>query len=142
VVLINRRRQATVKKERVAYWTWEERRVTSLAALRELSEHTLLDRVLRLHVEMSLPAPEFEEAERLLEALAGTPASHGKVGVLELHRQGLELETRNVDSFCADLPDVLRSTVERLQAAAEDPAQRLVAQRALFHLYRSVKSRR
>jgi DNA repair exonuclease SbcCD nuclease subunit len=141
VVLINRRRQATVRKERVAYWTWEERRVTSLAALRELSEQSLLDRVLRLHVEMSLPAPEYAEAERLLEALAGTPASHGKVGVLELHRQGLELETRSVDTFCADLPDVLRSAVERLQVAAEDPEQRLVAQRALFHLYRVAKTR-
>ena len=74
--------------------------------------------------------------ERLFEDLEGTSARHGTVGILDLDRQGLELETADVESYCNDLPEVLQSTVRRLKAAAEDPAQRQVAQRALYHLYR------
>jgi DNA repair exonuclease SbcCD nuclease subunit len=137
VVFINRQRRATVKKERVARWTWEEREVTTLDGLRELARRADLgDRVLRLRVEMRVSAPEYDEAERLLEELEGTPAKHGRAGVLDLDRQGLELETSNVEAYCAELPDVLKSAVRRLTTAAEDPATRLAAQRALVHLYR------
>ena len=141
VVFINRQRVATVRPERVAHWTWEECTVTSIDELRALVRRTdLADRVLRLHVNMKVPAPEYDEAEALIEELQGTPARHARVGVLELDRDGLELETATVDQHCSDLPDVLRSAVTRLKGVAEnDPAQRLVAERALFHLYRSAK---
>ena len=141
VVFINRQRVATVRPERVARWTWEECTVTSIDELRALVRRTdLADRVLRLHVNMKVPAPEYDEAEVLLEELQGTPARHARAGVLELDRNGLELETATVDQHCGDLPDVLRSAVTRLKRVAEnDPAQRLVAERALFHLYRSAK---
>jgi len=79
-------------------------------------------------------------AEVLIEELQGTPARHARAGVLELDRNGLELETATIDQHCGDLPDVLRSAVTRLTRVAEnDPAQRLIAGRALFHLYRSAK---
>src|SRR5262249_30619418 len=137
VTFINRQRRATVRPERVAHWTWEEVRVRTIGELRELARRTdLTDRVLRLHVEMRVSAPEYEEAEHLLEDLAGTTARHGRVGILELDRQGLELETTSIDTFCTDLPDVLQATVGRLKVAADDPLRRAVAQRALFHLYR------
>ena len=77
--------------------------------------------------------------ELLIEELQGTSARHARVGVLDLDRQGLELETATVDQYCTELPDVLRSVVNRLKTAAVDPAQRLIAERALFHLYRSSK---
>jgi DNA repair exonuclease SbcCD nuclease subunit len=142
VVLINRQRRATVKQERVAFWTWEEREVRTLDELVKLARRTNLgDRVLRLKLEMTLSAPEYDEAERLLEELAGTIARPGRVGVLELDRQGLELETRDVDAFCADLPDVLRAAVLKLKEAANQPDQRLTAQRALFHLYRVARNK-
>ena len=137
VVFINRQRLATVRPERVARWTWEEAWVRSVSDMRALAKRTdLVDRVLRLRVEMRVPAPEYEEMERLFEDLEGTSARHGTVGILDLDRQGLELETADVESYCNDLPEVLQSTVRRLKAAAEDPAQRQVAQRALYHLYR------
>lgn len=142
LVLVNRRRRAIVQKERVAQWTWEAHHVRSLGELEALAQRSDLgSRVLRLTLEMTLPAPEYETAERLLEELAGTPARSGKAGVLELDRQGLELETTSVDRFCEDLPDALRAAVLRLQRAAEEPAQRQTAQRALFHLFRVAKSR-
>ena len=137
VVLVDRRRRAHVTRERVARWTWEEKRITTLDALAELGRRTDLgERVLRLCVDMKLSAPEYEIAEGLLESLEGTDARHGKVGVLELDRQGLELDTSNVDTFCTDLPEVLQSAVRRLKTDADDPVKRLAAQRALFHLYR------
>ena len=142
VTFISRQRRATVRPERVAHWTWEEARLTTIAELRELARRTdLTDRVLRLHVEMRVTAPEYEEAERLLEDLAGTTARHGRVGILELDRQGLQLETASIDTFCTDLPDVLKATVSRLKVTAEDPLQRIVAERALFHLYRESRKK-
>jgi DNA repair exonuclease SbcCD nuclease subunit len=141
VVFINRQRVATVRRERIARWTWEERSVTSIDELRAIVRCTdLADRVLRLHVNMKVPAPEYDEAEMLIEELQGTLARHARAGVLELDRNGLELETATVDQHCSDLPGVLRSVVTRLTCIAEkDPAQRLIAERALFHLYRSAK---
>jgi len=137
LVLFDRQRRARVRAERVARWTWEEVYVTTLEELRQLARRTdLADRVMRLRVEMRVPAPDYDEAERLLEQLEGTSARHALVGVLDLDRQGLELEIDNVDAFCADLPEILRSAVRRLKLAAEDPAQRLIVQRAVFHLYR------
>lgn len=142
IVFINRLRVATVRQELVARWTWEECTITALDDLRTLVRRSdLADRVLRLHISMKVSAPEYDEAEILLEELQGTPARHARVGVLELDRQGLELETATVDQYCSELPDVLRSAVNRLKTAAEDPAQRLVAERALFHLYRSSKKK-
>jgi len=142
VVFINRQRVATVRQELVAHWIWEERTITTLDDFRALVRRPdLADRVLRLHMNMKVSAPEYDEAEILLEELQGTPARHARVGVLELDRQGLQLETATVDQYCTELPDVLRSAVNRLKVVAEDPAQRLIAERALFHLYRSSKKK-
>lgn len=139
LVAINRRRRVTVQPERVAAWTWEEQTVRSMTALRKLRARTDLERrVLRLCIEMRVSAPEYEEAERLLEELRGTNAKHGRVGVLQLDRTQLTLDSGSIESYCTDLPDVLQSTVLRLrdEAAAPDPERARIAERALFHLYR------
>lgn len=138
LVYVNRRRRVTVEPETVAAYAWEEKTVASIGELRALRARTDLDRrVLRLRVDMRLSAPEYEEAERLLEDLEGNAAKYGRVAVLELDRAGLALETRDIDAHCKDFPDTLRSAVERLRARAEvpDPAAAKVAERALFHLY-------
>ncbi|MDB4988763.1 MAG: hypothetical protein JWN04_3941 [Myxococcaceae bacterium] len=138
VVLINTQRRAQVRKERVAHWTWEELTVSSIEDLRQLTRRTDLgNRVLRLHVTACLSAPEYDEAELLLEELHGTEALHGRVGVLDLHRGELTLDTSSFDAYCAELPDVLKAVVRRLRAAAENAEQAPAAQRALFHLYRT-----
>lgn len=142
VVFFNRQRVATVRKEPVARWTWEEHTITTLDDLRSLVRRSdLSDRVLRIRIHMTVSAPDYDATEILIEDLQGTLARHGRAGVLELDRQGLELETATVDQYCVELPDVLRSAVDRLKVAAEDPAQRHVAERALFHLYRSSRKK-
>lgn len=137
VVFMTRQRDARVRKERVAHWTWEEVSARSMSELRALAGRSdLHDRVLRLSIEMRVPAPDYEEAERLIDELVGTDAKHGRVGVLELDRSRLTLDTDSVASICAALPPVMKAAVERLRAAAENPGEREAAERALYHLYR------
>ena len=72
--------------------------------------------------------------------LQGTEARHARVGVLALDREALSWRPATVAEHCQDLPEVLRSAVRRLQEVAEqDPAQRPVAERALYHLFRTAK---
>jgi DNA repair exonuclease SbcCD nuclease subunit len=137
VVFINRSRRALVRSEPVAHWTWEDLHLDGIDALRQLAHRSDLgSRVLRLCVDMRLPAHEYEEAERLLQELAGSEARTGRAGVLDLDRERLELDTVNFEQYCTTLPAVLQATVSELKKAAEDPAQRAVAERALYHLYR------
>lgn len=140
IVFVNRQRRAMVRAEPVAYWHWEEVKVLNIGGLRQLAKRgDLANRVIRLQLSMRVPAPEFEEAERILDELKGTDARPGRIGVLELDRQGLELEIAGIEQHCMGLPDVLQSVIGRLRDAANDPAQRLVAERALFHLYRTAR---
>jgi DNA repair exonuclease SbcCD nuclease subunit len=137
VVLMTRQREARVHKERVAFWTWEEAHVSSIDELRALVRRgDLRNRVLRLSVEMRVAAPEYEEAEHLIEELTGTQAKQGKAGILELDRSQLALDTGSVSAHCAALPAVMQAAVERLLIAAENPGEREAAERALYHLYR------
>ncbi len=140
LVLINRQRRALVEKRRVAQWHWESVRVTDLGALRALvGRADLSNRVLRLFVDMCLPAHEYEEAETLLAELCGTEARHAKAGVVQLHREGLTLDVANLGAPLAELPSVLQAAVRRLQEHAKDASLRPAAERALFHLFRAAK---
>ncbi|MBK7859960.1 MAG: hypothetical protein IPJ65_15315 [Archangiaceae bacterium] len=140
LVLINRQRRATVDKRRVANWHWETVRVAELSALRALAaRHDLGNRVLRLTVEMRLSAEQYDEAEALLQELAGTEARHGRAGVLQLDREGLSLDVAALGHGLEGLPPVLQAAARRLQEAAADPDQRPAAERALFHLFRAAR---
>lgn len=139
LVFLNRRRRAQVQPERVATWTWEERSVASMDELRQLRARTDLARcVLKLTMEMCVPAPEFDEAERILQDLEGTHAKHGLVGVLQIVRDDLTLEAETIDAHCSNLPDVFQSAIRRLRAEMEqpDPARAAIARLALHNLYR------
>jgi len=139
VVFITRRRRAIIKRERVAHWAWEEVTARSIAELRALRDGADRGRhVLRLKVEMAVSAPEYEEAEKILRELKGTDATHGRVGVLQLDRSRLALDTQNIAQAFEDLPDVLRATAARLKAMEGGP-QDALAKRAMMHLYRSVR---
>jgi DNA repair exonuclease SbcCD nuclease subunit len=141
LVLINRARQAMVQKRPVGAWTWEELTVTSMPELRLLAQRSdLTGRVLRLTVKLQVGAVEYQEAEALLGALAGSEAAHARVGVLELDREGLELDLSSLEAISATLPSVLQTAAKRLQREAEVPEHRAAAQRALFHLFSLAKS--
>lgn len=124
-----------IRKQRVAQWTWRDETVRDLEALRALvEERELRQTVLRLRLELRATPKEYDEVERLLEALVGTPAKHGLAGVVRVERDGLELDTREIEQVFESLPAVLQATARALkEAEARDPE---VAQRALFHLYR------
>lgn len=138
VVRIDRRRNVRVEAERVARWTWEELTVRSMTELRQLRQRgDLDDRVLRLHLELTVSAPEHAEAERILADLQGTSARHARVGVLELDRGGFKLEVGSIEQHLKDLPEELRETARRLREQASNSAGKdaQVAERALVHLY-------
>ncbi len=142
LVFINRQRKALVQRHRVASWTWEEVTIRSLNELKALTARTDLgNRVLRVVVDVTLTAPELEEAERLLELLAGSTAKNGLAGVLDLKRQRFELDVSTLDSLGQQLPAVLQATVKRLRLAADDPQTRAAAHRAILHLFRTAKKK-
>ncbi len=141
-VFVSRSRRVTFRADRVANWTWQERTVRSLAELRDLKTEPQLPRtVLRLIVDMRLTAPEFEEAEAILGEMKGTNATHGRVGILQLVRQQMVLDTRGIEASFTDLPEVLRATVARLREL-ERGEQSEIAREALYHLFRLVRGAR
>jgi hypothetical protein len=136
------RRRPIIRRERVGRWRWVDHVCRSLAELEELATADDLQRtVLRLRLEMRVAPADYERAEQLVRVLAGTDVVHGRVGVLQVDRSGLELDTQDIEAAFEELPEVLQAAVRRLQAAqtgdVADPAKR-----ALYHLYRLVKEAR
>jgi DNA repair exonuclease SbcCD nuclease subunit len=135
VVFIKNNRRVMVEPHAVAYWRWEEAAITSLDDLRRLAARTdLSQRVLRLTLVMRVPANEYAAAERLLDALGGTPAVSPKVGILVLDRTGLVLDTGDVATVFETMPEGLREAARRLKEREQGPDPE-VARRALYHLY-------
>lgn len=136
LVFFRRRgRNPRIRQERVAHWTWRTETVRDIEALRALKDDSGLRRtVLRLIVQMDLSPPEFEEAEHILQELQGTPAKHGRVGIMQLERDGLELDTREIEGVFEALPAVVQATARALKE--EEATNPDAARRALYHLYR------
>ncbi len=134
-------RSPLIRQERVARWRWRVETLRSLESLRALAEEPdLKETVLRLKLELKATPQEFDEVERLLEELKGTPAKHGRVGVIQIQRDGLELDTRDIEQLFEQLPDVLKATAVALKA--EEATRPEVAQRALYELYRLSRAER
>lgn len=128
-------RRPRIRKERVAQWRWRVETVRDLGALRALAgDSELRNAVMRLKLELSATPEEYAEIEGILAALKGTPATRGRVGVLQIERDGLELDTGDVESIFAELPPVVQAAARAIRA--EEAANPEVAQKALYHLYR------
>lgn len=139
VVFVKNNRRVRVEPHSVAYWRWEDATVTTLGELRRLAARTdLAQRVLRLNLQMSVPANEYAEAERLLDVLEGTAAAPPKVGILALDRSGLTLDTIDIETVFAGMPDGLREAARRLKERERGPDAE-VARRSLYHLYSLAK---
>ena len=140
VVFIRRRgRRAVVRRETVGRWTWRQETVQDLAALRALRDvQELRQTVLRLTVDLEVPLPEYEEVQRILAELKGTDATQGRVGVLLTDTSGLKMDTTDALSLFHGLPESLRATADKLQAATAGEDGEL-ARRALWNLYRLVR---
>jgi DNA repair exonuclease SbcCD nuclease subunit len=131
-------RPPIVQKQSVSLWHWREEECKSLGQLEALSKEELKHAVVRLTLSMRVSLPDLEKVDALLEELKGNEAAHGKTGILQIDRLGLALDTTDPGAFPQELPDVLKSVVEKLQAQATEE-NGAIAKRALYHLYRSVK---
>lgn len=129
-------RKPLVNKESVSRWSWRAECCSSLQELEDLSRQDLQTSVVRLALEMDVSLPQLDRAEAILRELKGTEAAHGRAGVFEVDRSGLKLNTSNLDEFAQELPDVLQTTLERLQSLQQGE-RAAVAERAIYHLYRS-----
>jgi len=82
---------------------------------------------------------EFSELERILAELAGSAAAPGAVGVLQLDRSRLRLDTGDVESTLARAPAVIRSAAARLRQREREYGTESdegeLARRALYQLY-------
>jgi len=136
----DRRRRALVREEPVAYYTWEVATVTSLEELESLAARDLSRHVLRLVLDLRGRVDELDAIERILVELSGTEAQHGKVGVLQLERARVELESTNLEDALEGAPELLRSVAARLRALelqhGKDSAESDIARRALYQLFR------
>jgi len=136
-----RRRRPLIRPERVARFTWEERVIEDMPALRRLRDEDLHRTVLRLQLRMRLHPAERDELEEVLRLLGGTSSSHGHAAVLQIDRSGLRLDATDLGDALEGVPQVLVETATRLRARAEaggDDGE--IAQRALYHLYRLVRA--
>jgi DNA repair exonuclease SbcCD nuclease subunit len=124
-----------IRKEHVAQWRWREVTIRDLASLRALSDEPDLRRtVLRLKLELRATPEEYEAAEAILAELKGTAATHGRAGVMQVEREGLELDTRDIAQVFEGLPAVVQAAARKLEEAEATSPE--AARRALYHLYR------
>ncbi|MBT3221190.1 MAG: hypothetical protein HN348_19075, partial [Proteobacteria bacterium] len=134
-------RKPIVRQERVAFWTWRTETVRDVASLRELHDsQNLRQTVLRLYVDACATPSEYEEIESILADLKGTEAHHGRVGVMQVHRDGLRLDTRNIAEVFTDLPSVVQATARRLREE-EEGENAEAARKALYYLYQLTRAR-
>jgi DNA repair exonuclease SbcCD nuclease subunit len=139
VVLFPRQGRAPrIQREKVGSWQWRDERVTSLAELEQLRAQDLKHCVLRLTLEIETGLAELEKIEKILVELEGTEATHGRAGIVQIHRRELRLDPRDVTELALALPDVLKSVAQRLQQRAASPDGALERQ-ALYHLCQSVR---
>ncbi len=139
VVFFSRQGQPTIHKEKVGRWHWQDVRCTSLDELEEIRKQDLQDCVLRLTLAMEVNLCERERVDVIIEELKGTEAAHGKVGALVHDVSALELAATPSDFDVYVLPDVLKSVIARLESQAVE-REGHVARRALYHLYKSLRT--
>lgn len=128
-----------VESERVGFWRWLDVNCKDLHQLRSLLTTPDLHRhVVRVHLDMAVSLSEQNEVERILQALEGTEATHGRAGILLVDKTNLRLQPGSDGIFPEDLPPVVQDTIARLDRMIEesnDDGEKLRATRALGHLF-------
>jgi 3',5'-cyclic AMP phosphodiesterase CpdA len=133
-------RPPVIQKQPVSRWQWRDVACRSVQELELLAQQDLRNCVLRLSLNMSVSFGELDRIEKILGELKGNEAAHGKAGMLQEDRKGLEIQAPQVSDFGAALPEALQSVVARLQTQANAPERDgVVARRALYRLYQTVR---
>ena len=131
-------RPPVIQREQVARWRWREERCTSVGHLESLLHQDLKECVLRLMLDMEVGISERVRVDDIIHELRGDEAICGKVGVLQVDTERLEVNVRDGRDFPAELPDVLRAVVTRLQQQAEGP-EGAVARQAMVLLHKTLR---
>ena len=144
VALFRRGTRPRVSAERVGRWRWMDVSCDDMNELRGfLTASDLQHCVVRLRLSMTISLAEENEVERIVRDMAGTSATHGRVGVLQVDRENLRVRAGSINDFPEDLPPVLKDTVarlDRLATEAPDEAVQARATHALMHLYRLIQT--
>jgi len=131
-------RPPIVQRQQVGRWRWRDEQIGSVAELERLRAEDLRDCVLRLTLSMEVSMAEFERIEQILNELKGNEAKIGKAGVLQVNRTGLTLNA-DLGDLEKDLPEVLKSVVQRLRDRTGGPEE-AVAKQALYHLFKTFRT--
>jgi len=126
-----------LRKLPVARWRWREENIRDLPSLRALASEDLRSTVLRLTFDIDVDLRDRDEVQQILDDLIGTEAKHGRAGVVESDTAGVRIQiTSLAGAFPPDLPPVLRTAVDSLQALARstEPATARHARIALYKL--------
>lgn len=133
-------KKPSIEQTPVGKWNWRDKKVTSLAELRQLRDERDLQKcVMRLTLDFEVSLKECDEVDGILNDLKGTNAAHGRVGVMQVDRSHLVQAVPTASEFDDEMPDILKTVVQRLQENTENPE---VAKRAMLHLYQLWKSGR
>ncbi|HZL16476.1 MAG TPA: DNA repair exonuclease [Polyangia bacterium] len=125
-----------LRKVPVARWKWRYETIRDLGTLRALAADDLHATVLRIAFDLDVDLRERDEIERILDGLAGNEAQHSRVGVLDADRAGIRIRISSVaGAFPPNLPPVLQTVVDNLQAIAADRDPD-AARRARIALYK------
>lgn len=143
LVLFGHDRRANVRPVPVGYWKWREVTCRSLGELRALRDSGDLGRsVVRLVLDVTVTIKESDEVESIVSELQGTNATHGRVGILHVDRRRFVLAPDlATDEFPQDLPDSLRTALDRLRKQVVEGPEQDRAKLALRHLWKLVHGR-
>ncbi len=138
VVLLRRHPGApSIQQERVGRWRWRQETCRSVGEVRALlQEPELRHTVLKLTLDLKGTLRELEDLETMLRSMKDSSVNHGRVGILRLERDRLELDL-SPEEGDETLPAALQSVVARLQGSEAELGP--VASRAIQHLYRTFK---
>jgi len=125
-----------LRKVPVARWRWRDQLIRDLPTLRALAAEDLRATVLRLAFDLDVDLKERDEVQQILDDLIGNEAKHGRAGVVTADVAGIRIRiTSLADAFPPNLPPVLQTAIEALQAlAGGDEVD--VARRARLALYK------
>jgi len=135
VVLVTRARRVHVHPHRVGRWHWRSETVGDLDGLRKLrDDSSLRQAVLDLTVAGAFTPADYDEAERILDELAGTLSTHGKAGILRLDRGEMRVDATDAETAFANMPEELQVAARLLRGRVDEHGE--AANRALVELLR------
>jgi DNA repair exonuclease SbcCD nuclease subunit len=108
-----------LRKLLVARWCWRDVTIRDLPTLRALAAEDLRATVLRLAFDLDVDLRQRDEVQVILDNLIGNEAKPARAGVVLADVSGIRIKITSISAaFPSNLPPVLQTTIESLQALA------------------------